>query len=94
MTQASTTPVTGSGAGAARADEIRAAHAEYLFPAVRPLYREPIVIAEAKGVEVVAVDGRPYVDLFSGILTTSIGHCHPEVVERVRDQGDLFTLDA
>lgn len=86
MTQASTTPVTGSGPGAARADEIRAAHAEYLFPAVRPLYREPIVIAEAKGVEVVAVDGRRYVDLFSGILTTSIGHCHPEVVERVRDQ--------
>jgi 4-aminobutyrate aminotransferase len=30
--------------------------------------------------------GRKFLDLFSGILTTSVGHCHPEVVERVRQQ--------
>ncbi len=68
------------------ADEIRAAHAEYLFPAIRPYYAEPIVVAEASGVEVVDVDGRRYLDLFAGILTTSVGHCHPEVVARVREQ--------
>ncbi|MEX0912432.1 MAG: aminotransferase class III-fold pyridoxal phosphate-dependent enzyme, partial [Gemmatimonadota bacterium] len=32
------------------------------------------------------VDGREYLDFFAGILTTSIGHCHPEVVARVQDQ--------
>jgi alanine-glyoxylate transaminase/(R)-3-amino-2-methylpropionate-pyruvate transaminase len=31
-------------------------------------------------------DGREYLDFFSGILTSSVGHCQPDVVKRVRDQ--------
>jgi alanine-glyoxylate transaminase/(R)-3-amino-2-methylpropionate-pyruvate transaminase len=61
-------------------------HSEFLFPAVRPLYDEPLVLDEGEGVRVRDVDGREYLDLFSGILTTSVGHCHPEVVERVQAQ--------
>lgn len=68
------------------AEEVRSGHNEYVFPSVRPYYREPIVIAEASGVDVTDVDGRRYLDLFAGILTTSVGHCHPEVVARVQDQ--------
>jgi alanine-glyoxylate transaminase/(R)-3-amino-2-methylpropionate-pyruvate transaminase len=68
------------------AEEVRAGHGEYIFPSVKPYYREPIVVAEASGVEVTDVDGRRYLDLFAGILTTSVGHCHPEVVTRVQDQ--------
>jgi alanine-glyoxylate transaminase / (R)-3-amino-2-methylpropionate-pyruvate transaminase len=67
-------------------DDVRTAHAEFLFPAVKPYYRDPIVIAEASGMDVIDADGRHYLDFFAGILTTSIGHCHPEVVSRVRDQ--------
>ena len=67
-------------------EDVRAGHAEYVFPAVKPYYREPIVIAEASGVDVTDTEGRRYLDLFAGILTTSVGHCHPEVVERVREQ--------
>ncbi|MFN2387163.1 MAG: aspartate aminotransferase family protein, partial [Thermoanaerobaculia bacterium] len=48
--------------------------------------REPIVLTEASGDEVVDADGRAYLDFFGGILTTSIGHCHPQVVQRVREQ--------
>lgn len=66
--------------------EVKAGHDEFVFPAVKPYYREPIVIAEASGVDVIDAEGRHYLDLFAGILTTSLGHCHPEVVERVRDQ--------
>jgi alanine-glyoxylate transaminase / (R)-3-amino-2-methylpropionate-pyruvate transaminase len=68
------------------AGRIREEHEEYLFPAIRPYYREPIVIAEASGMEVVDAEGRRYLDFFAGILTTSIGHCHPEVVGRVHEQ--------
>ncbi len=68
------------------AEDVNRGQAEFLFPSVRPYYRDPIVIAEASGVEVVDVDGRRYIDFFAGILTTSIGHCHPEVVKRVREQ--------
>ena len=59
---------------------------EFLFPAVRPLYDRPLVLDEGDGVRVRDVEGREYLDLFSGILTTSVGHCHPKVVERVQAQ--------
>ena len=65
---------------------VLAGHREFLFPPVRPLYDEPLVLDEGEGVRVRDVDGREYLDLFSGILTTSVGHCHPEVVGRVQAQ--------
>src|SRR5690606_7726971 len=49
-------------------------------------YANPLVLAEGHGTWVVDVEGREYLDFFAGILTTSIGHCHPEVVAAVRDQ--------
>ncbi|MCZ6915893.1 MAG: aspartate aminotransferase family protein [Gemmatimonadetes bacterium] len=65
---------------------IKAGHKRYLFPCAAPYYRDPIVIAGASGVTVVDSDGKEYLDCFSGILTTALGHCHPEVVERIQEQ--------
>jgi 4-aminobutyrate aminotransferase-like enzyme len=43
-------------------------------------------------------EGREYLDLFSGILTTSVGHCNPRVVEATYEQmkrlGHVSTLYA
>jgi 4-aminobutyrate aminotransferase len=50
------------------------------------LYEDPLVLVEGHGTTVTDSEGREYLDFFSGILTSSIGHCHPEVVERVREQ--------
>ena len=69
-----------------KSEDVLAAQGEFLFPAVRPLYDQPLVLDEGEGVRVRDVEGREYLDLFGGILTTSLGHCHPEVVERVRAQ--------
>ena len=68
------------------AADIAAEHRERLFPWVRPYYAEPLVLAEAEGVRVRDVEGVEYLDLFAGILTTSIGHCHPAVIEAVERQ--------
>ena len=65
---------------------ISAPSATHLFPCEARLYDEPLVIARASGVRVEDAEGREYLDLFAGILTTSVGHCHPEVVERVQQQ--------
>ena len=65
---------------------VKDGHREFLFPCAPPYYQDPIVLAEGRGLEVVDADGRTYLDFFSGILTTGIGHCHPEVVDRVREQ--------
>lgn len=67
-------------------EDVRTGHDQHLFPAVRPYYEEPLVVVEASGMTVVDSDGREYLDFFAGILTTSVGHCHPEVTQRVRDQ--------
>jgi len=66
--------------------KFRAAHEEFLFPCVKPLYIDPITIVEASGMNVIDAEGVEYLDFFAGILTTGIGHCHPEVVERIREQ--------
>ena len=58
----------------------------HLFPCEMRLYDEPIVAARAQGVRLEDIEGREYLDFFAGILTTSVGHCHPEVVERVQQQ--------
>lgn len=65
---------------------ILADHEAYLIAPVRPYYRDPLVLVEGRGVEVTDAEGVSYLDLFGGILTTSIGHCHPAVVERVQAQ--------
>ena len=67
-------------------ERVLASHKEFLFPAVLPLYSEPLVLDEGEGVRVRDVDGREFLDLFGGILTTSVGHCHPRVLERAQEQ--------
>jgi 4-aminobutyrate aminotransferase-like enzyme len=70
----------------ASADEVLQTHRDHLFPCVAPYYQEPIVLEEGEGVWVRDAEGREYLDFFAGILTTSLGHCHPRVVEAVREQ--------
>ncbi|MFQ5890296.1 MAG: aspartate aminotransferase family protein [Gemmatimonadota bacterium] len=65
---------------------VKAGYREFLFPCAPPYYGDPLVLVEGRGMVVVDAEGREFLDFFSGILTTSLGHCHPEVVERVREQ--------
>ena len=57
-----------------------------MFPWVKPYYAEPLVLSEGAGVRVRDANGVEYLDLFAGILTTSVGHCHPRVVEAITRQ--------
>ncbi len=65
---------------------VKADWKEFILPAAQPYYKDPLVLVEGSGSRVTDATGREYLDFFCGILTTGIGHCHPEVVERVRDQ--------
>ena len=93
MSNVQTAPQTSSahaGGGAPAAESrtrtLTAAQGDYLYPWVRPYYGDPLALAEGKGVWVRDVDGDEYLDLFAGILTTSVGHCNPAVVEAARAQ--------
>jgi len=65
---------------------VREKHAEFLFPCVANYYQEPVVVVEGKGSVVRDADGREYLDFFGGILTLGLGHCHPEVTAKIREQ--------
>ena len=71
---------------------------EVLLPSMLHLYKEPLVLTEGQGVRVRDPEGHEYLDLFSGILTTSVGHCNPRVVDAVTRQmktlGHVSTLYA
>jgi 4-aminobutyrate aminotransferase len=47
---------------------------------------QPIVVASAKGATVTDLDGKTYIDCFSGISVVNAGHCNPRVVEAVKEQ--------
>jgi len=48
--------------------------------------RSPVVLVRGSGTTVWDEAGRPYLDFLCGISVTNLGHCHPKVVEAVRDQ--------
>jgi 4-aminobutyrate aminotransferase len=49
-------------------------------------YEHPIELVSGDGCTVTAADGREYLDLFGGILTTMTGHAVPEIVDAMDAQ--------
>lgn len=68
---------------------------QYTSSYIKPLYKEPSVLVEGKGTITADAEGRSYLDFFSGVLSTSVGHCNPEVVQRVKEKvGPNSSADA
>ncbi len=65
---------------------VRKLHREYVMPATFHYYPESLVLQRGEGMYLTDADGVTYLDFFGGILTVSLGHCHPEVVSAVREQ--------
>jgi 4-aminobutyrate aminotransferase len=58
-----------------------------VFPSfLSPYYAEPISIDHGAGSYVWSLDGTRYLDFFGGVLTTMIGHDHPDVTAAVQAQ--------
>lgn len=62
----------------------------HLSPAMFALYREPVMITEGKMQYLFDERGRRYLDAFAGIVTVSLGHCHPDVLAAVHAQNQLL----
>jgi acetylornithine aminotransferase/acetylornithine/N-succinyldiaminopimelate aminotransferase len=52
--------------------------------------RYPIKVVRAKGTRLWDQDGKEYLDFLSGIAVLNLGHCHPKIVEAVKDQAERF----
>lgn len=71
-------------------DEIVTKHRKYVFPSVANYYSSPMPVVRGKAQHIYDAEGREYLDFFGGIVTISLGHCHPEVAERVKEQVDTL----
>ncbi|MDP8264276.1 MAG: aspartate aminotransferase family protein [Candidatus Aceula lacicola] len=48
--------------------------------------RTPGIFVKGKGMTLVDITGKKYLDFFPGWGVSNVGHCHPKVVSAVRDQ--------
>jgi alanine-glyoxylate transaminase/(R)-3-amino-2-methylpropionate-pyruvate transaminase len=72
------------------ADEVLALRKEYLNPGLFLYYKKPIMFVEGKMQYIWDDTGRRYLDGLGGIVTISVGHCHPHVVEAARKQNEVL----
>ncbi|MFN0122361.1 MAG: aminotransferase class III-fold pyridoxal phosphate-dependent enzyme, partial [Blastocatellia bacterium] len=61
-------------------------HREFMFPAVTMNYQDPVALERGAGMHVWDESGNKYLDCFGGVLTTSVGHANPHVVDAIVDQ--------
>ena len=54
-----------------------------------PLYRRlKICLVKGKGTHVWDSEGKEYLDCVAGIAVNNVGHCHPKVVQAIREQAE------
>jgi acetylornithine/N-succinyldiaminopimelate aminotransferase len=59
--------------------------------AVMPTYaRYDVTLERGEGVYVFDTQGRRYLDFGAGIAVTSLGHCHPHLVEALKSQAETI----
>ncbi len=63
--------------------ELESLEREYAVPTY---VRNPVQFVRGSGVRLWDDDGNEYLDFLAGISVLNVGHCHPRVVEAVRDQ--------
>ena len=62
----------------------------HVNPGIFAFYKKPLMIVEGKSQWLFDETGRRYLDGFGGIVTVSVGHCHPHVLEAVNRQNALL----
>ena len=71
-------------------DEVLAMRHTYVNPGVLTYYRDPLMIVEGKMQYLWDETGKRYLDGFAGIVTVSVGHCHPHVAAAVKRQAETL----
>jgi acetylornithine/N-succinyldiaminopimelate aminotransferase len=69
-------------------DQMKRLEAEWAMPTYK---RAPVEFVRGEGARLWDADGKEYLDFLAGISVTSVGHCHPAVVEAIREQAGILT---
>ncbi len=68
------------------ASELIGIDKRYVSPSYTRVY--PLVADKARGLWIEDVDGNVFLDFTAGIAVCATGHCHPRVVEAIKDQAE------
>ena len=71
-------------------EEVMAMRREFVNPAIFHYYKDPLMIVAGRGQYLFDEKGRRYLDGFGGIVTVSVGHCHPHVVAAANRQNETL----
>jgi ornithine--oxo-acid transaminase len=52
----------------------------------------PVVLSKGKGCKVWDVNGKEYFDFLSAYSAVNQGHCHPHIIEALKQQAEVLTL--
>src|SRR5215472_5000619 len=72
------------------ADEVLAKRKQFMNPGIFLYYKKPIMLVEGKMQYVWDETGKRYLDGLGGIVTISVGHCHPYVVAAANKQNETI----
>jgi 4-aminobutyrate aminotransferase-like enzyme len=69
--------------------EVNKLHQDYIMPCVHSWH--DVVFVEGRGTTLKDSEGKEYLDCFAGVAVVNAGHCHPKIVEAVREQAGKLT---
>jgi alanine-glyoxylate transaminase/(R)-3-amino-2-methylpropionate-pyruvate transaminase len=72
------------------ADEVLALRKQFMNPGIFLYYKKPLMVVEGSMQYVWDETGRRYLDALGGIVTVSVGHCHPHVVAAGNRQSEVY----
>lgn len=72
------------------AEQVLALRKQYLNPGLFLYYKKPIMIVEGKMQWVWDDTGKRYLDGLGGIVTISVGHCHPHILAAAQKQSETI----
>ncbi|MBT8184095.1 MAG: aminotransferase class III-fold pyridoxal phosphate-dependent enzyme, partial [Eudoraea sp.] len=62
----------------------------YRYQAQTSSHPMALQISSAKGSYIYDSDGKAYLDFVAGVSACSLGHCHPKVVEAIKQQASQY----
>jgi alanine-glyoxylate transaminase/(R)-3-amino-2-methylpropionate-pyruvate transaminase len=71
-------------------DDVLALRKQFMNPGIFLYYKKPLMIVEGRMQYVWDETGKRYLDGLGGIVTVSVGHCHPHVIAAGNRQSELY----
>src|SRR3954451_10336519 len=72
------------------AEEVARLRREFLNPGIFLYYKTPLMLVQGRAQYVWDNSGKRYLDALGGIVTISVGHCHPDVVAAANEQNETL----